>query len=101
MPAYVIARVEVTDPAAYADYRARVSSTVERHGGRFLVRGGAFDVLEGEWPDERVVVLEFPSREDASRWYESDEYRPLAALRQRASRGNLILIEGASIQAST
>jgi uncharacterized protein (DUF1330 family) len=92
---YVIARIVVTDPEAYSEYRAGVLETVERYDGRFLVRGGGFDVLEGEWPDERVVVIEFPSIDEARAWYDSDEYQPLARMRQSASPGNIILVERA------
>jgi uncharacterized protein (DUF1330 family) len=94
MAAYVIATVEVTDPDAYAEYRARVLPTIERHGGRFLVRGGASEILEGSWQPSRVVVLEFPDAEAARRWYGSEDYAPLVELRQRASVGHLLLVEG-------
>jgi uncharacterized protein (DUF1330 family) len=95
MRGYVIARITVTDPDAYDGYRAGVLATVKPHGGKFLVRGGPFDCLEGEWPDERVVVLEFPSVEQARAWYESDDYQALARIRQSSSRGDLILVAGA------
>ena len=94
MAAYVIASIEVTDPDAYAEYRARVLPTIERHGGRFLVRGGDSEVLEGTWQPQRVVVLEFPDADAARRWHSSDEYRPLIELRQRASNGHLLLVQG-------
>jgi uncharacterized protein (DUF1330 family) len=71
MAAYVIADVEVTDPARYAEYRNKVPATVAAYGGRFLVRGGPHQVAEGSWHPHRVVVLEFPSMEQARRWYES------------------------------
>jgi uncharacterized protein (DUF1330 family) len=93
--AYVIASIEVTDPETYAEYRAQVLPTVERYGGRFLVRGGNSEILEGSWQPQRVVVLEFPDADAARRWHSSDEYRPLIELRQRASNGNLLLVEGA------
>ena len=95
MAAYVIASIEVTDPETYAEYRAQVLPTVERYGGRFLVRGGNSEILEGSWQPQRVVVLEFPDADAARRWHSSDEYRPLIELRQRASNGNLLLVEGA------
>ena len=95
MAAYVIATIEVTDPDLYAEYRAQVLPTIERHGGRFLVRGGASEILEGSWRPSRVVVLEFPDSATARRWYRSEEYAPLAELRQRASVGHLLLVEGA------
>ena len=95
MSAYVIAEVDVADPAAYEDYRKQVPATVAKYGGRFIVRGGKVEPLEGGWSPRRLVVLEFPSMEQAQKWYRSSEYAPLIALRQRASRGRLVLVEGA------
>ena len=95
MAAYVIAEIEVTDPASYDEYRKQVPATVEKHGGRFIVRGGKLESLEGGWAPKRLVVLEFPTMQQALGWYRSPEYTPLIKLRQRASRGKLIVIEGA------
>jgi uncharacterized protein (DUF1330 family) len=95
MSAYVIAEIEVTDPAGYEDYRKQVLAVVTKYGGKFLVRGGKVDPKEGGWAPKRIVVLEFPSLEQARKWYGSPEYAPLIALRQRASKGKLILVEGA------
>jgi uncharacterized protein (DUF1330 family) len=95
MAAYVIGEVEVTDPATYEDYRRQVPAVVTKYGGRFIVRGGKVESLEGGWAPKRIVVLEFPSVEQAQKWYRSAEYAPLIELRQRASRGKLILVEGA------
>jgi uncharacterized protein (DUF1330 family) len=94
MSAYVIAEIEVTDPAGYEDYRRQVLAVVTKYGGKFLVRGGKVDPKEGGWAPKRIVVLEFPSLEQARKWYSSPEYAPLIALRQRASKGKLILVEG-------
>ena len=94
MKGYVIAEIEVVDQKTYDEYRAQVLPTVEKHGGRFLVRGGKAEALEGAAP-RRVIVLEFPSYAEAATWYRSAEYSPLAALRQSATRGRLILVEGA------
>ena len=94
MAAYIIAEVRVTDPVAYEDYRRQVSATLERYGGRFLVRGGAAQPLEGGWEPKRIVVLEFESGERARSWYDSPEYGPLRRLRQSASEGRFILVEG-------
>jgi len=96
MPAYVIVDLEVTDPVGMEEYRKQVPATVEKYGGRFLVRGGKHETLEGDWRPRRVVVLEFPSVEQAKRWYDSEEYREPKALRFRTSRANLILVEGVS-----
>ena len=95
MAAYVIGEIEVTDPATYEDYRRQVLATVTQYGGRFIVRGGKVEPLEGGWSPKRMVALEFPSMEQAQKWYRSAEYAPLIRLRQKASRGKLILVEGA------
>jgi uncharacterized protein (DUF1330 family) len=94
MAAYTVAQIEVTDPALYEDYRKQVLATVQAHGGRFLVRGGASELLEGGPLPQRTVVLEFPSMAQLKAWYHSPEYQPLAALRQRASKGTLYAVEG-------
>jgi uncharacterized protein (DUF1330 family) len=96
MPAYVIFDIHVDDPDAYGPYRERAGATVEAHGGRYLARGGAHEVLEGEWDVDRLVVLEFPSMERAREWYRSPEYRELARIRQGASHGQAALVEGVS-----
>jgi uncharacterized protein (DUF1330 family) len=95
MPAYVIADVrDVRDAEALVEYRRGNTASVARHGGRFVVRGGEAALLEGEWPTLRIVVIEFPDAAAARGWYESDDYRPLKALRQDASDTNIILVEG-------
>lgn len=94
MPAYVIAELEVTDPAAFEEYRKGVPATIAAYGGRYIARGGALDALEGGWNPKRMVVLEFPSMDRARAWYSSDEYRPLMQLRQRAAKTRAILLEG-------
>ena len=95
MAAYVIGEIEVTDQATYEDYRKQVLATVEKHGGRFIVRGGKVEALEGGWSPKRLVVLEFPSMQKLLTWYRSPEYAPLIKLRQKASRGKLIAVESA------
>ena len=94
MAAYVIGEIEVTEPKVYDEYRKQVPATIEKHGGRFMARGGKAEQLEGGWTPKRIVVLEFPSYEQALKWYRSPEYVPLIRLRQSASRGKLILVEG-------
>lgn len=94
MAAYVIASIDVTDPDLYAEYRAQVPATIEQYGGRFVVRGGDKEVLEGSWDPPRIVVLEFPDADAARRWHSSEEYAPLIELRQRASNGHLVLVDG-------
>jgi uncharacterized protein (DUF1330 family) len=94
MPAYVIALIDVHDPDAYALYRAEVPAIVAAHGGRFLVRGGAQEVLEGEWPQTRTVVMAFPDRAAATAFYHSDAYQKIVPLRQAASTGRLLVVDG-------
>jgi uncharacterized protein (DUF1330 family) len=95
MSAYVIGEIDVVDPLAYEEYRKQVPAVVAKYGGRFLVRGGKVDPKEGGWTPKRIVVLEFPSMAQAQKWYDSPEYAPLIALRQKAAKGKLILVEGA------
>jgi uncharacterized protein (DUF1330 family) len=90
----VIGEIDVTDPKLYDDYRKQVLATIEKFGGRFVVRGGRLEPLEGGWAPKRMVVVEFPSMEQAQKWYRSPDYLPLITLRQKASRGRLILVEG-------
>ncbi len=94
MPAYVIADIEVHDPAAYEAYRQRVPATVAAHGGRYVARGGATRSLEGTWSPRRLVILEFPSLERFQAWWDSPEYQPLKAIRQGCSTGSLVVTEG-------
>ena len=96
MAAYVIVDLTVTDLPLMEEYRKRVPATLTPYGGRFLVRGGAHETVEGDWKPNRVVVLEFPSMEQAKRWYDSEEYREPKAMRLRAGRANMIMVEGVS-----
>jgi uncharacterized protein (DUF1330 family) len=96
MAAYVLAEIEITNPEGYKEYSALVPATISKYGGRFLVRGGNAETLEGDWPKVRRVLLEFPSVEAARRWWDSPEYEKPKAMRQAASKGRLILLEGAA-----
>jgi uncharacterized protein (DUF1330 family) len=95
MPAYVIAEVTVTDPQGFERYRQMVPATVAQYGGRFVVRGGKTETLEGSWNPARLVVLEFDSVERAREWWACEEYREAKELRQRTARTNLVIVEGA------
>ena len=95
MPAYVINDMDVTDPALLEDYKRMSPATVAQFGGKFLVRGGAHGVMEGTWQPKRLVILEFPDRAQAEAWANSAEYAPAKQVRQRASRSNIIVVEGA------
>jgi uncharacterized protein (DUF1330 family) len=94
MAAYIYADVEVADLAAYETYRQRVPALIAAHGGRYLVRGGAVEVLEGDRVPRRQVILEFPDMASLKAFYTSPEYKTLIAIRQGASVGNLFAIEG-------
>lgn len=94
MAAYFIVQIEVTDPERYKEYAGLASPTIEQYGGEYLVRGGNFEVVEGEWNRPRVVVVKFSSVEQAKRWYDSPEYQGPKAIRHAASRSNAILVEG-------
>ena len=93
---YIIGQVEVKDPEAYREYIAQAPATIARYGGEYLVRGGDFEVLEGEWARARTVVLRFPSVADAKRWHASPEYEGPKALRNRVALTNMVVIEGAA-----
>ena len=95
MVAYVINDMDVTDAALLDDYKKLSPLTVAQYGGRFLARGGATEVLEGTWTPKRLVILEFPSVAQAKAWVNSAEYAPARRLRQKASRSNMVVIEGA------
>jgi uncharacterized protein (DUF1330 family) len=96
MPAYVIADVKVTNSAGYEPYRPLAAASIARFGGRFVVRGGQAELLEGAGAPERIVVIEFPDADTARRWYNSDEYQQALKIRQANSTGRLILVEGAN-----
>jgi uncharacterized protein (DUF1330 family) len=94
MAAYICGDIEITDAAAYEDYRRQVPAMIAAHGGRYLVRGGAVTVLEGDGAPGRRIVLEFPDMDRLLAFYNSPEYQPLKALRRNCSKGELVAIEG-------
>ncbi len=94
MAAYVIVDVNITDPSGYEKYKKLAGPTVGQYGGRYLVRGGESEMLEGGWQPGRVVVLEFPTRGQAKAWWSSPEYEPAKGLRQAAATTERLLVEG-------
>jgi uncharacterized protein (DUF1330 family) len=94
MAAYVIVQVDVKDPVRYDDYKKMVPSSIEKFGGRFLVRGGRTHTLEGNWSPKRFVMVEFPDVDRAKAWWASPEYAEAKALRQATSDSMLIIAEG-------
>ncbi len=94
MSAYIVVEVDVKDPERYANYRAMVPASLEVYGGKFLVRGGAVENLEGNWIPSRFVIIEFESVDRAKQWWDSDEYREARNLRQATSDTKMIVVEG-------
>ena len=94
MAAYIHASGEVTDPVLYEEYRRQVPALIAAHGGRYLVRGGAAEVLEGGGALGRQVILEFPDMAHLKAFYFSPEYQALVAIRQRAATLRLVAVEG-------
>ena len=96
MPAYLIAEIEMTNPTGFAPYRAAVAATVVQHGGRFLVRGGGTELIEGGPEPKTVVILKFPDAAAIKRRYDSPEYQEILPSRLDNSTGRLFIVEGAS-----
>ncbi len=94
MAAYIVVEVEVRDEDQYEDYKRMVPPTLAPYGGRFIVRGGAVETLEGEWSPQRVVIVEFPSVEQAKAWWGSEEYAEAKALRQATADTRMIVVAG-------
>ena len=91
---YAIVRVSISDHDRYAEYRAGTVASLQPYEGRFIVRGGATEVVEGAWDVDRTVVIEFPSLEQARAWYHGDGYQQLASIRREASTADFVLVEG-------
>ena len=94
MAGYVIVDIEVTDPVQYEDYKKLAAATVAAYDGRYVVRGGTAETLEGDWTPKRVVVLEFPTVERAKEWWDSEDYRPAKSMRHAAATSRMIVVEG-------
>ncbi|PPR61916.1 MAG: hypothetical protein CFH10_00999 [Alphaproteobacteria bacterium MarineAlpha4_Bin2] len=94
MPAYLIADIEVTNPEGFKKYQEAVPATVEKHGGRYMVRGGDVEPMEGNWKPKRMVVLEFPNMTTLKKWYKSDDYQNIIADRTDNSIGNMVFVDG-------
>ncbi len=94
MPAFLLVEMRITDPAAFETYRRDVPAIIAAYGGRYRVRGGAAELMEGDPPPERLVLLEFPTMERLRAFYDAPEYQALKALRRGASIGRVIALEG-------
>jgi len=94
MAAYVVVDIEVLEPVEYEEYKKLAAPSMAAYGGRYVVRGGATEVLEGEWIPNRLVVLEFPTVDQAKAWWASPEYSVAKAIRQRTARTSMVLAVG-------
>lgn len=94
MAAYLIADVDITDAAVFEEYRRDVPASEARYGGRYIARGGATKVLEGDWEPHRLVIVEFPDMASLLAWYDSPEYSRLKAIRERCAKTRIIALEG-------
>ena len=94
MPAYMVVQISVHDRERYEDYKPMVQPALDAYGGRFIVRTGEAQTLEGSWSPERFVILEFDDANRAKAWWDSEEYREAKLLRQATSDTEMILVEG-------
>jgi uncharacterized protein (DUF1330 family) len=97
MPAYIIVDVTITDPQLYEEYKKLTPASIAAWQGKFIVRGGTTETLEGDWQPGRFVMLEFPNAELARQWWHSTEYAPAKNIRQRAASTKMILAEGVTL----
>ena len=96
MPAYFVAELEITNPAAMEPYRAEVPATIAQYGGRYVTRGGAIQLVEGGPEPKRVVILEFADTAAVKRWYHSPEYQKILPMRLNNSTGRAFIVDGVS-----
>ena len=94
MAAYVIVEIEIVDPVGYEEYKKQAAATVHKYGGKYIVRGGKTEVLEGDWKPKRIVVLEFPTMDRAKEWLNCEEYREPRKLRHRTAKTHMLVVEG-------
>ncbi|MQF69738.1 DUF1330 domain-containing protein [SAR202 cluster bacterium AD-804-J14_MRT_500m] len=94
MAAYAIADIQITDPIKFEEYRAQVETTIAKFNGRYLVRGGSPEKIEGDWNPTRIVVLEFPTLDLAKKWYHSESYRGPKEIRWQSADSNVIFATG-------
>ena len=95
MKAYVIVEVSIVDKIIYEEYKKLTPAAIAAFGGKFIVRGGRTETLEGDWQPERMVVVEFPSVEKAREWWHSDQYSEAKAIRQQSAHTKMLIVEGA------
>lgn len=94
MAVYVVADLNITNPEEFQKYGQRVVDIVRQYGGRYLIRGGDSEILEGNWRPKRLTILEFPTAEHVKKWYESPEYQAIIGFRHRSATGHLTIVSG-------
>lgn len=94
MPAYVIVEIEIQDADAYEEYKKLTPASIAAYDGKFVVRGGATENLEGDWQPQRIVMLQFPTKERAKQWWTSEEYAQAKTIRESAAKTKMIVVEG-------
>ena len=94
MSAYMIVSQNLKDPAGYEAYKAAVPALIKKHGGEYLVRGGAHEVVEGNWDPKRMVIFRFPDRAAAHAFLNDPDYAPLKKIRQRVADTDIVLVDG-------
>jgi uncharacterized protein (DUF1330 family) len=94
MSAYVVVEIDVKDPVGYEEYKNLASPTIAEHGGKYLVRGGRVEILEGDWSPKRFVILEFDSMDQAKRWWSSEQYKDAKSIRHKTAHTQMIVVEG-------
>ena len=94
MAAYLVADIDVTDPAQFEEYKKLAPAAIAKYGGRYLIRGGAYEAVEGDWKPPRLTVVEFESMEKAKAFYHSPEYQAAIKARAGAASMNMLLVQG-------
>jgi uncharacterized protein (DUF1330 family) len=94
MAVYLIVDVDAKDPMALERYRAEVPAFIRKHGGEYLVRGGAFEVLEGDWQPSRLVLFRFPDMQSVKAFINDPEYQPLKSVRHRVAKTSMVVVAG-------
>ncbi|MEO8209946.1 MAG: DUF1330 domain-containing protein [bacterium] len=94
MSAYIIVEIKIHNHEEYENYKKLTPATLKAYDGKFIVRGGESEILEGDWTPGRIVILEFSDMQQAKKWWSSEEYAPAKKIRQNCSYTKMILVEG-------
>ena len=94
MPVYIIVEIDILDPVGYEEYKKLAGATVKKYGGKYIVRGGKTEVLEGDWKPKRIVILQFENMERAKAWLNCAEYAEPRKMRHRTAKTRMVLVEG-------